>query len=108
MVQQNPAASGKLNSNNGSARHDSVDMAEAMALMTDAGNAGDKDTEETASADDDAGEDAPAEDDGSGGETAEEAADEEIARRLGYALSLRRPLLSGPVPCPSQLQTVRL
>ena len=35
---ENPAASGNLNSNNGSARPDSVDMAEAMALMADAGD----------------------------------------------------------------------
>ena len=77
MAQQNPAASGNLNSNNGSARPNSVDMAEAMALMADAGDAGDDEAEETASADEDAGDDATAEDDGEGDETAEEAADEE-------------------------------
>lgn len=76
--------------------------------MADADDAGDDEAEETASADDDADEDAPAEDDGEGVETAEEAADEEIARRLGYALSLRRPLVGGPIPCRSQRQTVRL
>ena len=77
MAQQNPAASGNLNSNNGSARPDSVDMAEAMALMADAGDAGDDDAEETASADEEEGDDATAEDDGDEVETAEEAADEE-------------------------------
>ena len=77
MAQQNTAASGNLNSNNGSARPDSVDMAEAVALMADAGDAGDDEPEETASADEDAGDDAPAEDDGKELEAAEEAADEE-------------------------------
>jgi hypothetical protein len=77
MAQQNPASSGNLNSNNGSARADSVDMAEAMALMADAGDEGDDEDEETAAAGEDADEDAPAEDDGEGDETAEEAADEE-------------------------------
>ena len=77
MAQQNTAASGNLNSNNGSARPDSVDMAEAVALMADAGDAGDDDAEETPSADEDAGEDAATEDDREGDETAEEAADEE-------------------------------
>ena len=72
--QQNPAASGNLNGNNGSARPDSVDMVEAMALMADAG---DDEAEETASADEEEGDDATAEDDGDEVETAEEAADEE-------------------------------
>jgi hypothetical protein len=77
MAQQNPAASGNLNSNNGSARPGSVDMAEAVALMADADEAGDDEDEETASADDDADDDASAEDDEEGVESAEEAADEE-------------------------------
>jgi hypothetical protein len=85
MAQQSPAASGNLNNNNGSARPDSVDMAEAVALMADAGDAGDDDAEETASADEDAGEDGPVEDDGEGGETAEEAADEDADATAGDA-----------------------
>ena len=47
MAQQNSAASGNLNSNNGSARPGSVDMAEAVALMADADEAGDDEDEET-------------------------------------------------------------
>src|ERR1700722_1217997 len=77
MAQQNSAASGNLNSSNGSARPDSVDMAEAVALMADADEAGNDEYEETASADEDADDDAPAEDDEEGVESAEEAADEE-------------------------------
>ena len=46
------------NGNNGSARPDSVDLAEAMALMADADDAGDDAAGETASADDDADDDA--------------------------------------------------
>jgi hypothetical protein len=58
MAQQNSPASGNLNGNNGSARPDSVDLAEAMALMADGDDAGDDAAGETASADDDADDDA--------------------------------------------------
>ena len=94
MAQQNSAASGNLNSSNGSARPDSVDIAEAMALMVDAGDAGDDDAEETASADEEAGEDAPGEDGGEGDETTEEAAEEEAEAAAEKAARRQRNVWS--------------
>ena len=54
-----------------------MDVAEAVTLMADLGEAGEDEAEEAASAEEDAGDDAAAEGDGEEGETAEEAADEE-------------------------------
>ena len=58
-------------------RPESVDVAEAVALMADLGEAGEDEAEETASAGGDEGDDAAAEGGGEGDDTAEEAADEE-------------------------------
>jgi hypothetical protein len=77
MAQQSPPASSNVNSDNGTERPDSVDVAEAVALMADLGEAGEDEGEETASAGGDDSDDAAAEDGGEGDDTAEEAADEE-------------------------------
>jgi hypothetical protein len=61
MAQQNPQASSNLNSDNATVWPDSADVAEAVVLMADAGEAGDDEAEETASADEDEGDDVPAE-----------------------------------------------
>ena len=77
MAQQSLPASSNLNSENGTARLESVDVAEAVALMADLGEAAEDEAEETASADEGEGDDAAAERRGEEDETAEEAADEE-------------------------------
>jgi hypothetical protein len=61
-----PPASSNLNGDNGTVRPDSADVAEAVALMPDAGEAGGDEAGETASADEDEGDDAPPEGDGKG------------------------------------------
>jgi hypothetical protein len=77
MAHQSSPASNNLTSENGTAAPESVDVAEAVALMADLGEAGDDEAEETASDADGEGGDAVAEGDGEEGESAEEAADEE-------------------------------
>jgi hypothetical protein len=77
MAHQSPPALSNLNSDNGTAAPESVDVAEAVALMAGLGEAGDDEAEETASADGDEGDDAVAEGGGEGDDTADEAADEE-------------------------------
>ena len=88
MAHQSLPAASNLTSENGTARPESVDVSEAVALMADLGEAGEDDAEETASADADEGDDVVAED----GETAEEAADEEHAEP---ALAWLRETLPG-------------
>jgi hypothetical protein len=77
MAQQSLPASSNLNSENGTAAPESVDVAEAVALMADLGEAAEDEAEETPPAGEAAGDDAVAEGDGEEGETAEEAAAEE-------------------------------
>jgi hypothetical protein len=77
MAQQSPPASSNLNGDNPSPRPDSVDVAEAVALMDDLGETAEDEVEETASGDGDEGDDAENEGGEDGGETAEDAADEE-------------------------------
>jgi hypothetical protein len=76
MAHQSLPASSNLISENGTAAPESVDVAEAVALMDDLGEAGEDEIEETASADGDQGDDASVDDGGEESET-EEAADEE-------------------------------
>ena len=77
MAHQSLPASSNLTSENGTARSESVDVSEAVALMDDLGEAGEDEAEETASADADEGDEVEAEGSGEEDETAEEAADEE-------------------------------
>jgi hypothetical protein len=77
MAQQSLPASSNLNSETGTAAPESVDVAEAVALMTDLGEAAEEEAEEAPPADEGAGDDAVAEGDGEEGEAAKEAADEE-------------------------------
>jgi hypothetical protein len=70
MAQQSPPVSSNLNSDNGTVRPDTVDVAEAVALMADLGEAADDEAEGPASANEDEGDDATA-------ETTDDAADEE-------------------------------
>jgi len=77
MAQQSPPASSNQNGDNASLRLDSVDVAEAVALMDDLGESAEDEAEETTPADEDEGDDATAEDGGEGDETAEDAAGEE-------------------------------
>jgi hypothetical protein len=77
MAQQSPPASSNLTSDNGTARPDSVDVAEAVALMADLGEAGADEAEEAAAGDEDEGDDAPADGGGERDESAAEDADEE-------------------------------
>jgi hypothetical protein len=77
MAHQSLPASSNLNSETGPVRPESVDVAEAVALMADLGEVGEDEAEETASADGDEGDDAAADGGGEGDDTAEEAADEE-------------------------------
>jgi hypothetical protein len=77
MAHQSLPASSNLTSATGTVRPDSVDVAEAVALMADLGEAGEDETEETASADGDEGDEVEAEGDGEGDDTADEAVDEE-------------------------------
>jgi hypothetical protein len=78
MAQQSPPASSNLNGDNAPLRPDSVDVAEAVALMDDLGEAAEDEAEETASADEDEGDGAETEGGGEGDEAAEDAADEEV------------------------------
>jgi hypothetical protein len=48
MAQQSPPASSNLNGDNAPLRPDSVDVAEAVALMDDLGEAAEDEVEETA------------------------------------------------------------
>src|SRR6266702_2784536 len=66
MAQQSPPASSNLNGDNAPLRPDSVDVAEAVALMADLGEAAEDEAEEAASADEDEG-------DGEAEATAEDA-----------------------------------
>ena len=77
MAHQSLPASSNLTSENGTARSESVDVSEAVALMDDLGEAGEDEAEETASADADEGDEVEAEGSGEEDETAEEAADED-------------------------------
>ncbi|MEA2855614.1 MAG: hypothetical protein QOE02_5715, partial [Rhodospirillaceae bacterium] len=77
MAQQSPPASSNLNGDNASLRPDSVDVAEAVALMDDLGEAAEDEAEEAASGDEDESGDAATEDGGEGDEAPEDAADEE-------------------------------
>ncbi len=77
MAQQSPPVSNNLTSENGTVRPESVDVAEAVALMADLGETGEDEGEETASADGDEGDEVEAEGGGEGDDTADEAADEE-------------------------------
>ena len=77
MAHQSLPALSNLNSENGTAAPESVDVAEAVALMADLGEVGEDEAEVTASADGDEGDDAAADDGGEEDDTTEEAADEE-------------------------------
>jgi hypothetical protein len=77
MAQQSPPASSNLNGDNARLRPDSVDVAEAVALMDDLGEAPEDEVEETASAGEGEGDDLETEGGGEGDEAAEDAADEE-------------------------------
>src|SRR5260370_15845569 len=80
MAHQSLPASNNLNSATGAVAPESVDVAEAVALMADLGEAGEDEAEETASADGDEGEEGDeveAEGGGEGDDTVDEAADEE-------------------------------
>src|SRR5258708_3704735 len=77
MAHQSLPASSNLNSATGAVAPESVDVAEAVALMADLGEAGEDEAEETASADGDEGDEVEADDGGEGDDTAKEAADEE-------------------------------
>jgi hypothetical protein len=77
MAHQSLPASNNLTSENATARPESLDVAEAVALMADLGEADEDEAEDTASADGDEGDEAAAEGGGEGEDTAEEAADEE-------------------------------
>src|SRR5260370_4290682 len=77
MAHQSLPASNNLNSATGAVAPESVDVAEAVALMADLGEAGEDEAEETASADGDEGDEVEGGEGGEGDETAEEAADEE-------------------------------
>jgi hypothetical protein len=77
MAHQSPPASSNLTSENGTVRPESVDVAEAVALMADLGETGEDEAEETASDVEDEGDDAVAEGGGQEDETAEDTADEE-------------------------------
>jgi hypothetical protein len=77
MAQQSPPASSNLNGDNTPLRPDSVDVAEAVALMDDLGEAAEDEAEEAASGDEDESGDAATEDGGEGDEAPEDAADEE-------------------------------
>jgi hypothetical protein len=77
MAQQSPPASSNLNGDNASPRPDSVDVAEAVALMNDLGETAEDEVEETASGDEDEGGDEETEGGGEADETAEDAPDEE-------------------------------
>jgi hypothetical protein len=77
VAQQSLPASSNLNNENGTAAPESVDVAEAVALMADLGEAAEDEADETASADGEEGDDASAGDGGEESETAEEAADDE-------------------------------
>jgi hypothetical protein len=77
MAQQSPPASSNLNGDDASLRPDSVDVAEAVALMDDLGEAAEDEAEEAASGDGDEGDDAETEGGEDGGETVEDATDEE-------------------------------
>jgi hypothetical protein len=77
MAQQSPPASSNLNGDNAPLRPDSVDVAEAVALMDDLGEAAEDEAEEAASADEDESDSAETEGGGEGDEAAEDAADEE-------------------------------
>jgi hypothetical protein len=78
MAQHSPPASSSLNGDNAPLRPDSVDVAEAAALMDDLGEAAEDEVEEAASAGEDEGSDEATESGGEGDEAAaEDAADEE-------------------------------
>jgi hypothetical protein len=76
MAQQSVPASSNLNSENGTAAPESVDVAEAVALMADLGDVAEDKADEAPPADEGT-DDAVAEGDGEEGETAEDAAAEE-------------------------------
>jgi hypothetical protein len=77
MAQQSPPASSNLNGDNAPLRPDSVDVAEAVALMDDLGEAAEDEVEETASGDEAEGGDPAREGGGEGDEITDDAADEE-------------------------------
>jgi hypothetical protein len=77
MAQQSPPASSNLNGDNAPLRPDSVDVAEAVALMDDLGEAAEEEAEEATSAGEDEGDDEATEGGGEGDEAAEDAAGEE-------------------------------
>jgi hypothetical protein len=70
MAQQSPPASSNLNGDNARLRPDSVDVAEAVALMDDLGEAAEDEAEEAASTGGDEGDGAETEGGVAGGETA--------------------------------------
>jgi hypothetical protein len=77
MAQQSPPASSNLNGDNAPLRPDSVDIAEAVALMDELGEAAEEEAEEATSAGEDEGDDEATEGGGEGDEAAEDAPDEE-------------------------------
>src|SRR3977135_1735054 len=77
MAHQSLPAATNLTSENGTARPESVDVSEAVALMDDLGEAGEDETEECARGDAAEGDEVEAEGGGEEDETAEKAADEE-------------------------------
>ncbi len=77
MAQQSPPASSNLNGDNAPLRPDSMDVAEAVALMDDLGEAAEDEAEETASGDQDEDDKAATEGGGDGDEVAEDGVDEE-------------------------------
>ena len=62
MAQQSPPASNNLTGESGTVRPESVDVAEAVALMIDLGETAEDEAEETASADEEEDDDATADD----------------------------------------------